>query len=65
MKIYTKTGDAGSSSLYSGERRPKDEATFAALGDIDEVNSTLGLAREHAAQLDAQLAKQVRGGGGC
>lgn len=48
MKIYTKTGDTGTSALYSGERRSKDEDTFAALGDIDELNSTLGLARDLA-----------------
>lgn len=60
MKIYTKTGDKGTSSLYSGERANKDSDTFHALGDVDEVNSTLGVAREYVKQLDARLAEQVR-----
>ena len=34
-KVYTKTGDGGSTSLYSGERRKKDDAFFHALGDVD------------------------------
>ncbi|KAK9807148.1 hypothetical protein WJX73_000332 [Symbiochloris irregularis] len=45
MRIYTKTGDDGTSSLYTGERRPKSDVTFQALGDVDELNSALGVAR--------------------
>jgi len=48
MKIYTKTGDAGETSLYNGARLPKDDACFCALGDVDELNSLLGVAREFA-----------------
>ena len=59
MKIYTKTGDSGTSSLYSGARRQKDDAIFQALGDVDELNSALGISRDLVADVDPQTAEQV------
>ena len=46
-KVYTKTGDAGTTSLYNGERRRKDDDFFSALGDVDELNASIGLSREY------------------
>lgn len=43
-KIYTRTGDDGTSGLVDGSRLPKDSPRMAAIGDIDELNSALGLA---------------------
>jgi ATP:cob(I)alamin adenosyltransferase len=58
-KVYTKTGDGGSTSLYSGERRKKDDAFFHALGDVDELNAAIGLSREHCAPLGGELVGQL------
>jgi cob(I)alamin adenosyltransferase len=45
VKIYTKTGDSGQTSLFGGGRVSKDHPRTAAYGDVDELNSTIGLAR--------------------
>lgn len=45
MKIYTRTGDAGETALFGGGRVSKDHPRVAAYGDVDELNSTLGLVR--------------------
>jgi cob(I)alamin adenosyltransferase len=45
MKIYTRTGDAGETGLFGGGRVPKDHARVQSYGDVDELNSTIGLVR--------------------
>ena len=45
MKIYTKTGDKGDTSLFGGQRAPKDALRIEAYGTVDELNSILGIVR--------------------
>ena len=48
MKIYTRTGDKGTTSLLGGRRVPKHHRRVAAYGDVDELCAMLGVARAHA-----------------
>ena len=43
-KIYTRTGDDGTTGLVDGSRQPKSSPRMAAIGDVDEANSAIGLA---------------------
>lgn len=51
MKIYTKTGDAGETGLYGGERVPKDALRVNAYGTVDEANAAIGVARSSFADV--------------
>ncbi len=57
-KIYTKTGDEGSTALGSGERRMKHDPRVAAYGAVDEANAAIGVARLHGQdeKIDTVLA---------
>lgn len=46
MKIYTKTGDKGLTSLFGGKRVPKHHLRIEAYGTVDELNSNIGLIRD-------------------
>ena len=46
-KIYTRTGDAGKTGLVDGSRTPKHAPRIAAMGDVDEANSAIGIALLH------------------
>lgn len=57
MKIYTKTGDQGQTSLLGGQRVPKSHNRIEAYGTIDELNSFLGLLRDQ--EVNQQPARRA------
>jgi cob(I)alamin adenosyltransferase len=55
-RIYTRTGDDGTTGLVGGERVPKDHLRIEAYGTVDELNATVGLCRDANARLGADEA---------
>jgi cob(I)alamin adenosyltransferase len=64
MKIYTKTGDNGTTSLYDGSRVEKTCIHIECLGDLDELNSHLGLLKAHVKDSQKDLGLYNPGGAG-
>lgn len=61
MKIYTRTGDRGETALFGGGRVAKDHVRVEAYGDVDELNSVLGVAISHAQSVSlAEIATGLR-----
>ena len=59
-RIYTKTGDDGTTALGTGERRPKYDLRIEAYGTVDETNAAIGVVRLHTGgmpELDAMLGR--------
>jgi cob(I)alamin adenosyltransferase len=57
-RIYTRTGDDGTTALATGERRKKYDLRIAAYGTVDETNAAIGLARLHTGgEVDTMLAR--------
>jgi cob(I)alamin adenosyltransferase len=61
MRIYTKTGDGGTTGLFGGGRVAKDDARVSAYGDVDELNSAIGVARATApADFSDELLAEIQ-----
>ena len=58
MKIYTKTGDKGDTSLFGGNRVPKNNIRIEAYGTVDELNASLGLVVSET--LSEEVAKSIK-----
>lgn len=60
MKIYTKRGDEGTTSLLGGARVPKHHLRIEAYGTVDELNSYMGLLRDLAPEEDKELILRIQ-----
>jgi cob(I)alamin adenosyltransferase len=62
VKIYTRTGDTGETSLFDGTRVQKSDTRVDAYGEVDELNACLGLARASGTdtEIDAELVRLQR-----
>jgi cob(I)alamin adenosyltransferase len=60
MRIYTRTGDRGETSLRWGERTPKDSLRVEAYGTVDETNAAVGMALAVLPQAESVLAHKLR-----
>lgn len=60
MRIYTRSGDDGTTGLFGGERVAKDGARLDAYGTVDELNAACGLARAHLGESDGELDARLR-----
>lgn len=60
MKIYTKTGDKGQTSLYDGNRVDKDDLRVESYGTLDELNSYIGLCTNYAKDEDKEVLRSIQ-----
>ncbi|SFJ49827.1 cob(I)alamin adenosyltransferase [Terrisporobacter glycolicus] len=60
MKIYTKTGDKGKTSLYDGSRVDKDDIRVESYGTLDELNSYIGLCTNYAKDQDKEVLRSIQ-----
>ncbi len=61
VRIYTRTGDDGTTGLYAGGRVPKFDLRVEAYGTVDETNAAIGIARVHVAdELVAQMLERIQ-----
>ena len=58
-RIYTRTGDDGTTALATGERRAKNDLRVEAYGTVDEANACIGLARIHTAAANPQIDRML------